>query len=100
MSIAAIRQQSRSFVLGILFFALLSAQICAAAESGRVEPAKPENKVVWWTTVPVDQSKVLADQFQKQFPSIEVDLFRTGATSLQRWLSRCLQLAERLSRRR
>ena len=53
------------------------------ADAARPEAAKMEGKVVWWTTVPIDQSKVLADQFQKQFPSIEVDLFRTGATSLQ-----------------
>jgi iron(III) transport system substrate-binding protein len=53
------------------------------ADAARREAAKMEGKVVWWTTVPIDQSKVLADQFQKQFPSIEIDLFRTGATSLQ-----------------
>lgn len=83
MSIVTVRQQTMGFVLGILVVALMRAQLSAAAEPGRAEPAKMENKVVWWTTVPVDQSKVLADQFQKQFPSIEVDLFRTGATSLQ-----------------
>src|SRR5688572_19720237 len=83
MSIVTMRQQKMGFVLGIVVFVLMNAQLSAAAEAGRAEPAKMENKVVWWTTVPVDQSKVLADQFQKQFPSIDIDLFRTGATSLQ-----------------
>jgi hypothetical protein len=83
MSIVTMRQQMTGSVLGIVVFALMNAQLSAAAEDGRAESAKMENKVVWWTTVPVDQSKVLADQFRKQFPSIEVDLFRTGATSLQ-----------------
>jgi iron(III) transport system substrate-binding protein len=83
MSIVTMRQQKMGFVLGIVVFVLMNAQLTVAAEAGRAEPAKMENKVVWWTTVPIDQSKVLADQFQKQFPSIEVDLFRTGATSLQ-----------------
>jgi hypothetical protein len=60
----------------------MSGQIYGA-NAARREAAKMEDKVAWWTTVPIDQSKVLADQFQKQIPSIEIDLFRTGATSLQ-----------------
>jgi len=68
--------------IGFLFQVLIG-QVYSASDAARPEAAKMEGKVVWWTTVPIDQSKVLADQFTKQFPSIEVDLFRTGATSLQ-----------------
>jgi iron(III) transport system substrate-binding protein len=72
-----------ALVLGFFLQGLMSAQGSGAADSARPETVKTEGKVVWWTTVPIDQSKVLADQFRKQFPAVEVDLFRTGATSLQ-----------------
>ena len=70
-------------LVGLLFHVLGSEQISGAADSARPDAAKIEDRVVWWTTVPIDQSKVLADQFRKQFPAVDVDLFRTGATSLQ-----------------
>jgi iron(III) transport system substrate-binding protein len=66
-----------------LFFHASSGSVSLAADSGRGDLSRGEGKVVWWTTVPIDQSKVLADLFSKQNPSIKVDLFRTGATSLQ-----------------
>ena len=83
MSMLVIKLTNLGLVIGFLFQVLISGQVYGASDAARPEAAKLEGKVVWWTTVPIDQSKVLADQFQKQFPSIEVDLFRTGATSLQ-----------------
>lgn len=71
------------FIIGFLFQVLMSGQVYGASAAVRPEAVNNEGRVVWWTTVPIDQSKVLADQFQKQLPSIKVDLFRTGATSLQ-----------------
>ena len=70
-------------LIGLLFKVMISGQVYGASDAAHPEAAKMEAKVVWWTTVPVDQSKVLADQFRREFPSIEIDLFRTGATSLQ-----------------
>jgi iron(III) transport system substrate-binding protein len=83
MSMPSIPWTKLVFVVGFLLYTLMSGEVSAASDSVRPEPGKLEGKVVWWTTVPVDQSKVLADQFRKQFPLIEVELFRTGATSLQ-----------------
>jgi iron(III) transport system substrate-binding protein len=80
-SVATLRGIALGFTLGILGYALLGGAAWALGQAG--DAGKDEGNVVWWTTVPIDQSKVLADQFQSRFPSIQVDLFRTGATSLQ-----------------
>jgi iron(III) transport system substrate-binding protein len=83
MSMPSIKLIYLGLVIGFFFQVLISGQVYGASDAARPEAAKMEAKVVWWTTVPIDQSKVLADQFRREFPSIEIDLFRTGATSLQ-----------------
>lgn len=47
-----------------------------------IEGAKKEGEVVWYTTMTLDQSKQVADRFQKKYPFIKVDLFRTGGGPL------------------
>jgi iron(III) transport system substrate-binding protein len=79
----SVKLTNLGLLIGFLFQVLVSEQVHGAADAARPEAAKMEGTVVWWTTVPIDQSKVLADQFRKQFPAVQVDLFRTGATSLQ-----------------
>lgn len=79
----SVKLTNLGLLIGFLFQVLVSGQVHGAADAARPEAAKMEGTVVWWTTVPIDQSKVLADQFRKQFPAVQVDLFRTGATSLQ-----------------
>jgi iron(III) transport system substrate-binding protein len=83
MSMPSIKLTTLGLFIGFFFQVLINGQVHAASDAARPEAVKTEGKVVWWTTVPIDQSKVLADQFQKQFPFVEVDLFRTGVTSLQ-----------------
>jgi iron(III) transport system substrate-binding protein len=80
--VLSMKWKSLSLVISVLFHTLLLVDAFGLGEP-RGDGSTSEGRVVWWTTVPVDQSKVLADQFQKQFPSIKVDLFRSGATSLQ-----------------
>jgi hypothetical protein len=43
-----------------------------------IEGAKKEKRLVHWTTMTLSQSKQVVDAFQKKYPFIEVDLFRTG----------------------
>jgi iron(III) transport system substrate-binding protein len=83
MSMPPIKLTNLGLLIGLLFQVMISGQVYGASDAAHLEAAKMEAKVVWWTTVPIDQSKVLADQFRREFPSIEIDLFRTGATSLQ-----------------
>jgi iron(III) transport system substrate-binding protein len=79
----SVKLTNLGLLIGFFFQVLVSGQAHGAADAARPEAAKMEGTVVWWTTVPIDQSKVLVDQFRKQFPAVQVDLFRTGATSLQ-----------------
>jgi ABC-type thiamine transport system substrate-binding protein len=46
-----------------------------------VEAAKKEGEVVYYTTMTLDQSKMVADRFEKKY-GIRVTLFRTGGGPL------------------
>jgi iron(III) transport system substrate-binding protein len=47
-----------------------------------IEGAKKEKRLVHWTTMTLSQSKQVVDAFQKKYPFIEVDLFRTGGDAM------------------
>jgi ABC-type Fe3+ transport system substrate-binding protein len=44
-----------------------------------VNQAKKEGALVWYTTISIPEAKEFADAFEKQFPFIKVDIFRSGA---------------------
>lgn len=44
--------------------------------------AKREGKVVWYTTLATDQNKQIAAAFEKKYPGVSVEIFRTGASAL------------------
>jgi iron(III) transport system substrate-binding protein len=46
------------------------------------EGAKREAKVVWYTTLATDQNKQIAGAFEKKYPGVSVDTFRTGSSAL------------------
>ena len=63
--------------LAILFFAsLASAQV---ENPERVVQAKKEGALVWYTTISIPEAKEFADAFEKKFPFIKVEIFRSGA---------------------
>src|SRR4026207_1699289 len=69
-------------------FALMLAFMAPAAGWGQsspnaklVEAAKKEGEVVYYTTMTLDQSKSVADRFEKKY-GIKVTLFRTGGGPL------------------
>ena len=47
-----------------------------------IEGAKREGEIVWYTTMTLDQSKSVVDRFQKKYPFIKPNLFRTGGGPL------------------
>jgi iron(III) transport system substrate-binding protein len=47
-----------------------------------IEGAKKEGKVIWYTTMTIDQSKQVVDQFEKKYPFLKVEFFRTGGGPL------------------
>jgi iron(III) transport system substrate-binding protein len=44
--------------------------------------AKREGKLVWYTTLATDQNKQIAAAFEKKYPGVSVDTFRTGSSAL------------------
>ena len=51
-------------------------------DSTLIDGAKEERRLVHWTTMTLSQSKQVVDAFQKKYPFIEVDLFRTGGDAM------------------
>jgi iron(III) transport system substrate-binding protein len=47
-----------------------------------IEGAKSEGKVAFFTTMTLSQSKKVVDRFQKKYPFIQPELFRTGGDAL------------------
>src|SRR5882757_791600 len=74
---------ARSFLV-ILFSGVLPAASWpqAGLDSTLIEGAKKEKRFVHWTTMTLSQSKQVVDAFQKKYPFIEVDLFRTGGDAM------------------
>ena len=69
-------------VLGFLFFLSHSAQAQKSPDPKLLEGAKKEGEIVWFTSMPLDQSQPVADAFQKKYPFIKVTLFRSGGGAL------------------
>ena len=65
--------------LSIVCVAPARAQI---SNSDLIAQAKKEGRVVWYTTVSIPESQAFAALFKRQFPSINVDIIRTGSSAL------------------
>jgi iron(III) transport system substrate-binding protein len=60
----------------------------ATAQDARVEAAKKEGKVVWYTSLVLPSAEKVAKLFETQYPGIKVEVHRTGS---QRVLQRVMQ---------
>ncbi len=60
----------------------LGAYAGADREKILFEGGKREGKLVWYTTLATDQNKQIAAAFEKKYPGISVDTFRTGSSAL------------------
>jgi iron(III) transport system substrate-binding protein len=69
-------------VLGFVVFLSHSAQAQKRPDPKLLEGAKNEGEIVWFTSMPLDQSQPVADAFQKKYPFIKVTLFRSGGGAL------------------
>ncbi len=76
----------RIFGLGSLLAVVFSAWSVSWSQTGAnskvIEAAKKEGEVVWYSTMTLDQSKQVVDRFQKIYPFIKPNLFRTGGGPL------------------
>jgi iron(III) transport system substrate-binding protein len=71
-----------------LLLALVSSAAAAAAQDARLEAAKKEGKVVWYTSLALSSSEKVAKLFETAYPGVKVEVQRTGS---QRILQRMMQ---------
>jgi iron(III) transport system substrate-binding protein len=67
---------------------IASAVAPAAAQDARVEAAKKEGKVVWYTSLALPTAEKIGKLFEAAYPGIKVEVHRTGS---QRILQRVMQ---------
>jgi iron(III) transport system substrate-binding protein len=67
---------------------IASALVPAAAQDARVEAAKKEGKVVWYTSLALPTAEKIGKLFEAAYPGIKVEVHRTGS---QRILQRVMQ---------
>lgn len=60
----------------------LASYIGADRERLLHDGAKREGKLVWYTTLAAEQNKQIANAFEKKYPGVSVDIFRTGSSAL------------------
>ncbi|MGH7279440.1 MAG: ABC transporter substrate-binding protein [Candidatus Rokuibacteriota bacterium] len=74
--------------LAVAFLACLTLAGSAGAQRARLEAAKKEGKVVWYTSLALPSAEKVAKLFETAYPGIEVEVHRTGS---QRILQRVMQ---------
>src|SRR6266851_571742 len=75
-------------VLSVLGLTLVLSALPAFAQDARVEAAKKEGKVVWYTSLALPSAEKVAKLFEVAYPGIKVEVHRTGS---QRILQRVMQ---------
>ncbi|HEY7518782.1 MAG TPA: extracellular solute-binding protein [Methylomirabilota bacterium] len=75
-------------VVAIVLLAALTLAVPAAAQDPRLEAARKEGKVVWYTSLALPSAEKVAKLFETKYPGIKVDVHRTGS---QRILQRVMQ---------
>src|SRR5438105_15700548 len=80
---------TRSTLLGVLAVTgALTAAAASSAQDARVEAARKEGKVVWYTSLALSSSEKVAKLFEAAYPGVSVEVHRTGS---QRILQRVMQ---------
>jgi iron(III) transport system substrate-binding protein len=77
-----------SALVGLLAAILVVYALPSTAQDARVEAAKKEGKVVWYTSLALPSAEKVAKLFEAAHPGIKVEVHRTGS---QRILQRVMQ---------
>src|SRR4026209_2550384 len=78
----------RRLIMASLLLPPGSPAAAAAAQDARLEAAKKEGKVVWYTSLALSSSEKVAKLFETAYPGVKGEGQRTGA---QRILQRMMQ---------
>jgi iron(III) transport system substrate-binding protein len=66
----------------------LALPVAGFAQDSRVEAARKEGKIVWYTSLALPSAEKVAKLFEQAYPGIQVEVHRTGS---QRILQRVMQ---------
>ncbi len=77
-----------TLVCALMLIASLAVAPSASAQDARLEAAKKEGKVVWYTSLALPSAEKIAKLFEAAHPGIKVDVHRTGS---ERVMSRLMQ---------
>jgi iron(III) transport system substrate-binding protein len=77
-----------SALVGLLVSIGMLAAVPASAQDARVEAAKKEGKIVWYTSLALPTAEKIGKLFEAAYPGIKVEVQRTGS---QRILQRVMQ---------
>jgi iron(III) transport system substrate-binding protein len=80
--------KSLSALVGLLVSIGMLVAVPASAQDARVEAAKKEGKVVWYTSLALPTAEKIGKLFEAAYPGIKVEVQRTGS---QRILQRVMQ---------
>jgi iron(III) transport system substrate-binding protein len=76
-------QAARGSGFVLLWFLLATASyVWAQSEAELIASAKKESKVVFWSSMRVEDSRALAAGFEARYPFIKVDIFRAGGEQI------------------
>lgn len=73
---------------GLTVLALVLSATSAPAQDARLDAAKKEGKIVWYTSLALSSSEKVAKLFEAAYPGIKVEVHRTGS---ERILQRLMQ---------
>jgi len=76
------------FMVSLLILTQAFSAAAAAAQDPRLEAARKEGKVVWYTSLALSSSEKVAKLFETAYPGVKVEVHRTGS---QRILQRMMQ---------
>ena len=65
-------------VLALLVSTLIVSAAPAVAQNARLEAARKEGKVVWYTSLALTSSEKVAKLFETAYPGVKVEVHRTG----------------------
>ena len=77
----------KRLMAGLVILAVATA-MPAAAQDARLEAARKEGKVVWYTSLALTSAEKVAKLFETKYPGVKVEVNRTGS---QRILQRVMQ---------
>src|SRR4051812_49081993 len=84
----ALKESTMTKVVALALLAALSLATPAAAQDPRLEAARKEGKVVWYTSLALTSAEKVAKLFEAKYSGIKVEVNRTGS---QRILQRVMQ---------